>query len=161
MLKRRLGKTGLTVSIIGFGGIKLPLVDRKTAYETLNRALDLGINFVDTVRGYGDSEEKIGWAIGGRRKEFHISTKSLARTFSEMEDDIETSLRNLRTGYIDLYLCRNLLLQSARDGYDEILMLEPHVDPKNLYNFYKHSLAYLAGLSALIRHEMNTSKRNF
>ena len=68
VLKKRLGGTGLEVSIIGFGGIKLPQIDRDIAYNVLNRALDLGINFIDTARGYGDSEEKIGWAIGDRRK---------------------------------------------------------------------------------------------
>jgi len=108
MMKRRLGKTGLMVSVIGFGGIKLPLVDKKTACETLNMALDSGINFFDTARGYGDSEEKIGWAIGGRRDEFSISTKSAALTAKEMESDIQVSLKNLQTDYIDIYLCHNL-----------------------------------------------------
>jgi len=55
----RLGKTGLMVSIIGFGGIKLPLISKNEAEKVLNRALDLGINIFDTARNYGDSEEKI------------------------------------------------------------------------------------------------------
>ena len=108
MLRRRLGKTGLMVSVIGFGGIKLPLVDKPTVHEVLNRALDLGINFFDTARAYGDSEEKIGWAIGERRDEFYVSTKSTALTAREMERDIERSLESLRTDHIDVYLCHNL-----------------------------------------------------
>jgi len=115
MMKRRLGKTGLMVSIIGFGAIKLPLVDKKTSHETLNRALDLGINFFDTARSYGDSEEKIGSAISGRREEFYLSTKSAALTAKEMEMDIETSLKNLQTDYIDIYLCHNLRYPSDYD----------------------------------------------
>jgi len=115
MLRRRLGKTELMVSIIGFGGIKLPAVERKTAYEVLNRALDLGINFFDTARGYGDSEEKIGWAIGERRDEFYVSTKSAALTAEEMERDIKTSLERLQTDHIDLYMCHNLRHSESYD----------------------------------------------
>ena len=63
MMKRRLGRTNLMVSIIGFGAIKLPLIDKKTASDILNRALDLGINFIDTARAYDDSKEKIGLTI--------------------------------------------------------------------------------------------------
>ena len=108
MEKRRLGKTEMITSVIGFGGIKLPIVDRDDAVELLNKALDTGINFVDTARGYGDSEEKIGMAISHRRDEFFVSTKSPATTAEKMEKDIETSLKNLRTDRIDLYLCHNL-----------------------------------------------------
>ncbi len=108
MEKRRLGKTGLMTSIIGFGGIKLPIVEQDDATKLLNKALDMGINFVDTARGYGDSEEKIGIAISHRRDEFFISTKTPAITAEEMKREIETSLKNLRTDKIDLYLCHNL-----------------------------------------------------
>jgi len=116
--KRRLGRTNLQVSIIGFGGIKLPLVKRDEASKVLNRALDLGINFVDTARGYGDSEEKIGLVISDRRDEVYISTKSPARTAEGMEKDIETSLRTLRTDHIDLYMCHNLRFPS---DYDKVM----------------------------------------
>lgn len=106
------------VSVIGFGGIKLPGVEKKTANEILNKALDLGINFFDTARGYGDSEEKIGEAIGHRRDEFHISTKSPALTAKDMERDIERSMKALRTDYIDLYGCHNLRYPEA---YNEVM----------------------------------------
>jgi predicted aldo/keto reductase-like oxidoreductase len=107
MMKRRLGRTELIVSIIGFGAIKLPLIDRELSAKILNRAIDLGINFIDTARSYGDSEEKIGLALSKRRDEFYISTKSGALTYDEMKRDIEISLENLRIDYIDLYLCHN------------------------------------------------------
>jgi len=106
------------VSIIGFGGIKLPLVEKKTAHETLNRALDLGINFFDTASSYGDSEEKIGWAIGEQRDEFYISTKSAALTVKDMEMDIQRSLKNLQTDYIDVYMCHNLRYPNE---YDKVM----------------------------------------
>ena len=117
-MKRRLGRTGLMVSAIGFGAIKLPLVDRKTANHILNKALDLGINFIDTARGYRDSEEKIGESISQRRDEFYISTKSPAQTAKDMENDINQSLKNLRTDHIDLYLCHNLRYPEA---YDKVM----------------------------------------
>ncbi|MEM3745792.1 MAG: aldo/keto reductase [Candidatus Bathyarchaeia archaeon] len=107
MMRRRLGKTGLMVSVIGFGAIKLPQIDFETSRKILNRALDLGINFIDTARSYGDSEEKIGYAISGRREEFYISTKTGALTYEDAMRDIELSLRSLKTDYIDLYLCHN------------------------------------------------------
>lgn len=118
MLKRRLGKTNLMVSVIGFGTIKLPQIDEKTANKILNEALNLGINFIDTARNYGDSEEKIGLAISKRRNEFHISTKSDAATYEDMKRDIQTSLEKLRTDYIDLYLCHNL---RHPEKYDRVM----------------------------------------
>jgi len=78
----------------------------------LNRALDLGINFIDTAKVYGDSEEKISEAISKRRNEFYISTKSVATTAEQMSEDIKESLKHLRTDHIDLYLCHNLRLES-------------------------------------------------
>lgn len=110
MQKRCLGKTGLDVSIIGFGGIKLPGVDEDMTTEVLNKALDMGINFFDTARGYGDSEIKIGKAISHRRKEYFICTKSHVKTAEQMKKEIEQSLTNLKTDYIDVYLLHSLRL---------------------------------------------------
>ena len=118
MEKRRLGKTELMTSIIGFGGLKLHAVEQDDATEILNKALDMGINFVDTARGYGDSEAKIGEAISHRRDEFFLCTKTQAITAEEMKKEIETSLKNLRTDRIDLYLCHNLRFP---DKYETIM----------------------------------------
>jgi predicted aldo/keto reductase-like oxidoreductase len=96
------------VSIIGFGGIKLPQVSADDADEILNLAVDKGINFVDTATGYGDSEEKIGRALSGRRDEVCIATKTMSTTRDEAWADLEDSLRKLRTDYIDLYQFHNL-----------------------------------------------------
>ena len=115
MQKRRLGKTGLNVSIIGFGGIKLAGVDRDVAAEVLNKALDMGINFFDTARGYGDSETKIGEAISHRRDEFFVCSKSQVKTAEQMKRDVEQSLTNLKTDYIDVYLLHNLRLPEQYD----------------------------------------------
>ncbi|MCX8170842.1 MAG: aldo/keto reductase, partial [Candidatus Bathyarchaeota archaeon] len=118
MMKRRLGKTDLRVSIIGFGAIKLPQVDFETSSKMLNRALDLGINFIDTARSYGDSEEKIGLALSGRRDEFYVSTKTGSLTYEDAVKDIELSLRKLKTDYIDLYLCHN---PNSPDKFEKVM----------------------------------------
>jgi predicted aldo/keto reductase-like oxidoreductase len=103
MQKRTLGRTGLEVSIVSYGCIKLPQIDEELAAACLNLALDLGVNFLDTARNYRDSEEKIGKAIGHRRSEFSLATKTTTRTADGLRAELETSLRSLRTDYVDLY----------------------------------------------------------
>ncbi|MCD6537294.1 aldo/keto reductase [Candidatus Bathyarchaeota archaeon] len=105
---RMLGKTGLKVSVIGLGTIKFPQIDSRQASKVVNRALDLGINFIDTARNYGDSERKIGLAIRGRREECYIATKTASRTCEGAMRDLETSLRKLQTDYIDLWQLHNV-----------------------------------------------------
>lgn len=66
-----------------------------------------GVNYIDTARGYTVSEEYIGYGMEGIRDRFVLATKSMSRTKEAMAADIETSLRNLRTDYIDLYQIHN------------------------------------------------------
>lgn len=108
MRYRSLGNTGMWVSAIGFGGIPIQRVDQEVASHLVNRALHLGINFFDTARGYTDSEAKLGLVLRERQTEAIIATKSMARTRDEMEADIENSLQELGTGYIDLYQVHNV-----------------------------------------------------
>jgi len=108
MRYRLLGKTGLNVSVIGFGGIPIQRVPEEKAMAIVNKALDLGINFFDTARGYTDSETKLGLTLSKRRKEAIIATKSLARTKEGMAADIAKSLKNLGVDYIDLYQAHNV-----------------------------------------------------
>ena len=104
MKKRILGRTGWEISIIGFGAIKLPQINQRDCDILLNRAIDLGINFVDTADCYGDSEEKIGRALGKRRKEFYLSTKIDERDGVGVLKKLERSLQRLKTDWIDLVL---------------------------------------------------------
>lgn len=108
METRRLGRTELTVSEMGLGGIRFPQVGQEEVSRLIAEAVDSGINIIDTARGYGDSEEKIGQALAGRRDQVVLSTKAHARDAEAMRRDIETSLRNLRTDRIDIYLAHNL-----------------------------------------------------
>jgi len=103
MQRRPLGRTGLEVSAIGLGGIKLGHLAPGEPERVIGRALDLGADIIDTARAYGRSEEIIGAALGARRKEVVLSSKSQAMTRDEMTREIETSLRNLRTDHIELY----------------------------------------------------------
>ena len=108
MQRRRLGRTGLVVSVIGFGAIKLPLIEQEEADQVLNQALDLGVNLIDTARGYGDSESKIGGAIGHRRQEFLLSSRAAPGNADEMRRAVETSLGALQTDSIDIYQFHNM-----------------------------------------------------
>ncbi|CDF58442.1 aldo/keto reductase [Thermobrachium celere] len=108
MKKRRLGKTNIMVSEVGFGGIPIQRITQNEAKDVIRFAVDNGVNFIDTARGYGISEEYIGNALYGIRKEVYIATKSMARTKDAMKEDIERSLKNLKTDYIDLYQLHNV-----------------------------------------------------
>lgn len=104
MEKRILGKTGWEISVISFGAIKLSRLYQKKCDILLNRAIDAGINFVDTADCYGDSEEKIGKALGERRKEIYLSTKIDERDSTGVRKKLERFLHRLRTDWIDLVL---------------------------------------------------------
>lgn len=113
MKYRTLGRTGLKVSVIGFGGIPIQRISIGEAGDIVNRALDLGINFFDTGRGYTDSEAKLGEVLSKRRKEAIIATKSMARSREGMASDIKKSLETLGVDYIDLYQLHNVKDKAA------------------------------------------------
>ena len=117
MEKRSLGRTGLQVGIISFGAIKLPGISEQEASDCLNLALDRGINYIDTARNYRDSEEKIGKAVAHRRDEYAIATKSSARDGMTMTEQLETSLRNLRTDRIDVFQLHTV---STREVWEQV-----------------------------------------
>ena len=102
-----LGKTNLRVSRLGFGGIPIQRINAGEAKTLLAAVHKAGINYIDTARGYTVSEELIGQAIEGYRKDFVLATKSMARDKAGMAKDIEISLNNLRTDYIDIYQVHN------------------------------------------------------
>ena len=102
-----LGKTGLSISRLGFGGIPIQRVDANATKELVKVMVEKGINYIDTARGYTVSEEFLGEALEGYRDKFVLATKSMARTKEAMAADIETSLQKLRTDYIDIYQVHN------------------------------------------------------
>ena len=96
---RTLGKTGLKVTSLAFGCMTT------TAPAVIRRAADLGINHFDTARGYlnGNNERMVGVALKDLRQKVIISSKSAARTRAEVLADLDTSLRELGTDYLDIW----------------------------------------------------------
>ena len=104
---RTLGKTGLKVSRMGFGGIPIQKIDEEGTRKLLREMAEKGINYIDSARGYTVSEQYIGYGLEGIRDKFILATKSMSRTKDAMAADIETSLKNFRTDYIDIYQVHN------------------------------------------------------
>ena len=104
---RILGKTGLKVSSLGFGGIPIQRIDAAGTRVLMEKLVEYGINYIDTARGYSVSEQYLGEALEGIRDKFILATKSMARDKDGMAKDIAISCRNLRTDYIDLYQIHN------------------------------------------------------
>lgn len=106
---RKLGRTDLNVSVIGFGGIPIQRVDEEIVYELLLEAHKQGINFIDTARGYTVSERLIGDALEriGRDK-FILATKSMARSYDGIIEELKVSIKELKTDYIDLFQFHNV-----------------------------------------------------
>lgn len=103
-----LGKTGLKVSVVGLGGIPVQRTDKAEAIEIVEACMKNGVNYLDTARGYSVSEEFFGEALKPYREKWVIATKSMSRDYEGMKADIETSLQNLQTDYIDLYQIHNI-----------------------------------------------------
>ena len=102
-----LGSTGITVPQNAFRRLPVQRVDMETAVSILRRAYEGGMRFFDTARAYSDSEEKLGNAFGElfqtRRDQIYIATKTQAKTPEDFRTQLETSLKLLKTDYIDIY----------------------------------------------------------
>jgi uncharacterized protein len=122
MEKIRLGRTGMMVTRLGFGGIPIQRLTEDDAVKVVSRCLDLGVNYLDTANGYTVSEERIGRAVKGRRHNVFIATKSGARAAEDIEKNLELSLKRLGTDYIDLYQFH---------GVNDTATLDKILDPEN------------------------------
>ena len=98
-----LGKTGINVNKNGFGALPIQRVDFDTADKILKKAYDNGINFYDTARFYTDSEEKIGRSLSSVRDKIIIASKTMAKNGADFEKDLNTTLKLLKTDYLDIY----------------------------------------------------------
>lgn len=118
---RRLGKTNLMVNEIGLGGIPIQRVSVENVIDIVDELISSGVNLIDTARGYTVSEEYLGKALAsnkGYREQIYLCTKSMSRTYEEMKRDIQISLKNLQTDYIDLYQFHNV---KSKEEYDRIM----------------------------------------
>jgi len=129
MEKIRLGKTGMMVTRLGFGGIPIQRLNESDAVAVVKKCLDLGLNYIDTANGYSTSEERIGKAVKGRRKDVFIATKTFPGTPEIIEANLELSLKRLATDYIDLYQFH---------GINDMATLNKIIDPENgLYKVFE------------------------
>ena len=106
----QLGNTGLRCAQVSFGGIPIQRSDAANTMAVVDALEKHGINYIDTARAYTVSEEYLGLALEGRREKFILASKSMSRSYEAMKRDIEVSLNNLRTDYIDVYQIHNLPL---------------------------------------------------
>lgn len=108
MDKVRLGKTNLEVNKIGFGALPIQRRNMDDSLEILQKAYESGIDFYDSARFYTDSEEKLGRAFEDIRGDIYLASKTAAETVEDFWNDLETSLKELRTDYLDLYQHHNI-----------------------------------------------------
>src|SRR6059058_4387338 len=133
MEQRRLGKTDMVASVLGFGGSEIGYqrVSGRTVERLLGSALDAGLNIIDTAECYDDSETLIGRAVVARRREFYLFTKcGHARGWDRADwrpapllASVERSLKRLATDYLDLVQLHSCSLAELRRG-DAIGALE-------------------------------------
>ena len=102
-----LGSTGITVNKNGFGALPIQRISLEDAADLARKAYAAGITFFDTARAYSDSEVKLGEAFDGVREKVYIATKTMAQDVEGFWKDLEISLKNLRTDYIDIYQFHN------------------------------------------------------
>lgn len=119
MKKNILGKTGLEVTCLGFGGIPIQRLTEQEAIDVIKELKNQGINFIDTAIGYTVSEGYIGKALKEvGRENFYIATKAMGYTYDTMKAFIEQSLKQLDVDYIDLYQIHNV---SKQEQFDNVI----------------------------------------
>lgn len=143
MQYRELGKTGLQVSTVGLGCAQIGTVSTEYGVQLVRRALELGVNYFDTARGYRDSEIKIGLAIKGQREKAIISTKTGAKTRDEAWQQIQESLERLQTDHVE-----NYHLHGLRAGEDMDRRLGPDGALKALLEAREQGLIQHIGCSS-------------
>ena len=144
--RRAFGKTGMTVSILGFGsGSRFAMYkEDDKALEALSRAIDLGITYIDTAHGYsnGQSEERIGRLMATRRKEVTLATKLQARKGEDARRQLELSLERLKTDQLDV-----VHIHELRDLDDLTEIEKPDGVLKVLYAAREQKLTRAIGIT--------------
>jgi aryl-alcohol dehydrogenase-like predicted oxidoreductase len=117
--KRKLGKTGVEVTMLGLGGegILRTYGHEKEAYALINRALDLDINYFESARAYSGSEAYYGKALKERRKDIFLTSKSHARDKQGALMHLKETLRNMKTDHLDLWQVHDI---RTEDDIEEI-----------------------------------------
>ncbi len=167
MSKIRLGRTEILAEKNAFGALPIQRISREEAAHLLRKAFHNGINYFDTARGYTDSEEKIGYALSDVRSQLFIATKTHASTGEELREHLETSLRLMKTDYIDVYQFHNpaalprpgeenglydAMLEAKRQGKIRFIAITNHrlhvareAIESGLYDLLQFPFSYLSG----------------
>lgn len=144
---RTLGRTGAKVSILAFGcGSRFLMYgEEEKALAALNRAIDLGITYLDTAYAYGDgkSESRVGQVMASRRKDVWLATKIPDRTRDDFMRRLEGSLKRLRTDYVDL-----LHIHSLTQADDLAKIEAPNGALKGLMEARDQKLARFIGMTS-------------
>lgn len=158
--KRRLGKTGVELSIIGFGGIVVTSTEQSFANHIAAEAFDRGINYFDVAPTYGNAQERLGPALEPYRQRAFLACKTAERTKDGAAKELETSLRLLRTEYLDLYQFHHLTTLAevdqvfGRNGAMETFQAARKAGKVRFIGFSAHSVE--AALAALDRYDFDT-----
>ncbi|MDU6480729.1 MAG: aldo/keto reductase [Paeniclostridium sordellii] len=128
---RVLGKTNLKINRIGFGGIPIQRVTQQDTNKIIDELINQGINFIDSARGYTVSEEYIGNAIEGKRDNFILASKSMSRTYEDMLKDVDITLKNFKTDYIDLYQLHNVKSDEYENIFNDNMAYKALLDCKS------------------------------
>ena len=165
----RLGKTNLEVNKNGFGALPIQRCSVEESTEILQKACENGINFYDTAHFYTDSEEKMGIALEDVRENIYIASKTAAETPEVFWSDLETSLKSLKTDYLDLYQFHNIsfvpkendevfkaMMQAKEDGKIRHIGITTHkithaheAIETGLYETLQYPFSYLSGKEEL------------
>ena len=103
----RLGKTGIITDKNGFGALPIQRISVEEAVKLVKKAYNAGFTFFDTARAYTDREIKLGEALDGIRDRVFIASKTQAQNGEDLKKDLDTTLKNLRCEYLDLYQFHN------------------------------------------------------
>lgn len=159
--KRKLGKTGEKLSMIGFGGIIVMNETIKTAKERVSAAIDRGINYFDVAPTYGNAETRLGPALEPYRKDSFLACKTMKRDREGARKELEASLKNLQTDYFDLYQLHALETEDdvkqafGKDGAMETFIKAKKEGLVRYLGFSAHSEK--AALMAMERYDFDTT----
>jgi aryl-alcohol dehydrogenase-like predicted oxidoreductase len=158
--KRRLGKTGVDLSIIALGGIVVTDTTPEFAAKIVGEAVDRGINYFDVAPSYGNAQERLGPALEPYRKNVFLACKTGERTRAGAARELDESLRLLKTDHVDLYQLHHLTTLQEVDqvfgpgGAMETFQAAKAAGKVRFLGFSAHSVE--AALAALDRFEFDT-----
>jgi len=161
LVRRPYGKTGLQLSIIGFGGLTLKNTEQKFANRLVAQAFEKGVNYFDVAPTYGNAEERLGPALEPYRKDVFLACKTTQRTRQAAADELQASLKKLRTDHVELYQLhaitdveKDVDAVFAKGGAMETFIEAKKTGQIRYLGFSAHSTA--AALAALDRYDFDS-----